>query len=66
MGRMTKKCANCDRNFFAKPGRKFCSYRCSFRVVAENAKQLHEKKGPLYEKWKAGFSSYAKILDGEK
>lgn len=32
---------------------KYCSPVCSIRAVIECNKQLKEKKGAIYEKWKA-------------
>lgn len=35
---------------------------CAWKHQLENAKQLKEKKGPYYEKWKAGVKAAAERL----
>lgn len=37
---------------------KYCCYACSAVATAEANKQLREKKGPIYEKWKKGIKRY--------
>lgn len=35
---------------------------CAWNHQLENARQLKEKKGPYYEKWKASMKAHAKDL----
>ena len=46
-----KKCPTCGKSFTGQ--RKYCSYLCSIPATMEANKQLKEKKGAIYEKWKA-------------
>jgi len=49
-----KTCPNCEREF--EGTRKYCCYRCSVTAIVEANKQLKEKKGPIYERWKKGLA----------
>lgn len=46
-----KKCPTCGKEFTGK--RKYCTYLCSIPATMEANKQVKERKGPIYEKWKA-------------
>lgn len=49
MGRL-KTCPTCN-TVHDKRG-KYCSYVCGLPAVEDAIKQLTEKKGPIYDKWK--------------
>uniref|UniRef100_A0A6M3M7B6 Uncharacterized protein n=1 Tax=viral metagenome TaxID=1070528 RepID=A0A6M3M7B6_9ZZZZ len=50
-----KKCPNCGREFEGK--RKYCCYGCSVTATVEANKQLKDKEGPIYEKWKTNLEA---------
>jgi len=56
------KCVECG-NLLPPGTRKdrLCG-ECAYRHVMESARQLKEKKGPYYEKWKAGVKAAAERL----
>jgi hypothetical protein len=45
-----KRCAGCGFKFSGSG--KCCSDACAERAVREAIKQLKEKKGPIYDRWK--------------
>jgi len=45
------KAQNCENE--VKGRGKYCSYKCSNEAIEEAGKQLREKKGPIYDKWRA-------------
>jgi len=45
-----KKCPSCGKRFSGRS--KYCSYLCAGEAILEADKQLKEKKGPIYEKWR--------------
>jgi len=51
-----KVCRGCGREFTKHRGA-YC-IECSMKRLIENVRQLHEKKGPWYEKWRQGMISY--------
>jgi len=51
MAAKVKRCPRCTRLFMGEG--KYCTSECSSAVVAETCKQLREKEGPIYEKWRA-------------
>jgi len=53
-----KRCPTCGKEFTGQ--KKYCSYRCSIPATEETNKQLIERKGPIYEKWKARLKASIK------
>lgn len=51
-----KRCPAC-KGVHSKRG-KYCCYACSVQAIEEANKELREKKGPIYEKWKKGIKRY--------
>lgn len=45
-----KKCPVCHKMFSGRS--KYCTYRCAGEAIMEADRQLKEKKGPIYEKWR--------------
>lgn len=48
-----KECPGCGKEF--KGRSKYCSYKCALPAMSEAIKQLQEKSGPVYERWKEGI-----------
>jgi len=46
-----KQCPECFKWFVGRS--KYCSYKCSAKATEQAIKELQEKRGPVYEKWKA-------------
>ena len=46
-----KICPNCGEEFEGRS--KYCTYKCSIPATLEAIEQLKNRKGPIYEKWKA-------------
>jgi len=55
-----KKCPQCGAEF--RGTKKYCSYICSIPATLEANKQLQEKKGPIYEKWRRNLEASVKKL----
>jgi len=45
-----KVCPGCGKEFFGR--RKYCPYGCSVAASIEANRQLREREGAVYEKWK--------------
>lgn len=57
-----RKCIDCGSPL--PPGKRKDSLcgECAYKRVRESARQLKEKEGPYYEKWKAGVKAAAERL----
>ena len=54
------KCSWCGAGFYG--GGKCCSTPCAERAVQDSIKQLRDKKGVIYEKWRKGLEESIKRL----
>lgn len=55
-------CADCGKRLLSVNAKSGLCGDCQYQHMADNAKQLKEKKGPYYERWKAGVKAHAKRL----
>lgn len=46
-----KTCPSCGTKFTGQ--HKYCSYNCALPAMVDAIEQLRNKKGPVYDKWKA-------------
>lgn len=59
----TVKCVDCGNEFPRKElNRKFRCPDCAWKAVGEVSRQLHDKSGPYYERWKQGLQAAADKL----
>ena len=64
MGKKKKKhqekvCRRCGKPLPSGSSRRSYCADCSIKVTMEAIKQMVEKKGPYYQKWKAGMRMWA-------
>jgi len=57
-----RKCVDCGKLLVDRDRRSGLCVECAGRRVMDCARQLKEKKGPYYEKWKAGVKAAADRL----
>lgn len=55
-----KICPGCGKKFTGRS--KYHSYECALPAMAEAVRQLREKEGPIYEKWKASLKAATERL----
>lgn len=64
MTKQPKPCLNCGFPHTRKGN--YCSFECGAEQITKVAKQLHEKKGSYYEKWKCRWQAATGLkLKGE-
>lgn len=57
-----KKCVDCGKLLSSGKHQSGLCRQCASWRVYENARQMKVKKGPYYEKWKAGVKAAADRL----
>ena len=67
MGKKKKKqqekvCCRCGKFLPHGPSKSGYCADCSVEVIRESIKQMMEKKGPYYEKWKASMRRWVREL----
>jgi NMD protein affecting ribosome stability and mRNA decay len=53
-------CRHCGKSVVtgAKRVRTVAHVECSMKVATDNVRQIHDKKGPYYDRWLAGQAAY--------
>ena len=55
-------CVDCGKLLPPGKAKKGLCFACGIQHIADNARQMKEKKGPYYERWKAGVKAAAERL----